>query len=390
MAALVGGAGCRESPPRSAEGAGEPPRIAILPADDGGGAVDVLLSDEDAAWFRAADLSHEDWVAVLRVVVAADDVDPADQPSVLGRYRVTDTGIRFTPRYPFDPGRSYHVTFDPARLPVGSDPPSLPADRAEATVSLPAREQAPTTQVLQVYPTSPVIPENHLRFYIEFSAPMGLAGGRDHVRLLDADGGLVEDAFLPLDVAMWNDDRTRYTVLFDPGRVKRGILPNEQMGRPLVEGRRYVLVVDAAWSDGNGLPLVAPHRHEFTVGPPLERAIDAARWELTVPPADTRAPLEVRFDRALDYALLHRALVVASPDGQPLRGDIEVGAGETSWRFVPDDPWTNDEHALIARTMLEDPSGNRIGRAFEVGPGDASPRPASTAPFALPFLPPAR
>ncbi len=30
---------------------------------------------------------------------------------------------------------------------------------------------------------------------------------------------------------LWNEDRTRFTVLYDPGRVKRGILPNEEMGR---------------------------------------------------------------------------------------------------------------------------------------------------------------
>jgi hypothetical protein len=59
---------------------------------------------------------------------------------------------------------------------------------------------------------------------------MGRTAGLGHIRLVDENGREVVDPFLPLDVAFWNDDRTRFTVFFDPGRVKRGILPNERMG----------------------------------------------------------------------------------------------------------------------------------------------------------------
>ena len=72
---------------------------------------------------------------------------------------------------------------------------------------------------------------------------------------LDDNGAEVMDPFLPLDAEFWNDDRTRYTVFFDPGRQKRGIAPIAEMGRSLTKGKSYTLVVDAAWRDGNGLPL---------------------------------------------------------------------------------------------------------------------------------------
>jgi hypothetical protein len=58
-----------------------------------------------------------------------------------------------------------------------------------------------------------------------------LKGGIGFVRLLDEAGDEVRDPFLPLDAEFWNRDRTRFTVFFDPGRQKRGILPNEEMGR---------------------------------------------------------------------------------------------------------------------------------------------------------------
>ena len=78
-------------------------------------------------------------------------------------------------------------------------------------VEVPALDREPSTRVAAVYPTGPEVPENHLRLYIVFSAPMGLGSGNAHVRLLDERGDPVADAFLPLDVDLWNADRTRYT-----------------------------------------------------------------------------------------------------------------------------------------------------------------------------------
>ena len=108
--------------------------------------------------------------------------------------------------------------------------------------------------------------------YFVFSAPMGLGAGGAYTRLADEHGNPLADPFLPLNVELWNDDRTRFTVLYDPGRVKRGILPNEEMDRPLAAGRAYTLEIDPGWRDAEGQPLVAPFRREFRVGPPRARA----------------------------------------------------------------------------------------------------------------------
>ncbi len=87
-------------------------------------------------------------------------------------------------------------------------------------IALPAVVQIPSTVVTDVYPAGDVIPENLLRMYVQFSGPMGQQGGLDHVVLLDARGREMPDALLPLDTELWNGDRTRFTLLFDPGRVK--------------------------------------------------------------------------------------------------------------------------------------------------------------------------
>jgi hypothetical protein len=54
--------------------------------------------------------------------------------------------------------------------------------------------------------------------------------------MVDERGRPVDIPFLPVQADFWNADHTRYTLFFDPGRVKQGILPNEQLGRPLRAG----------------------------------------------------------------------------------------------------------------------------------------------------------
>lgn len=365
------------------------PRIQLTgPADDGSHAVEVVgLPAADLAALRQVEPDDETWSALLRVAVASPEGAAGDRPlPMVGTYAVTDQGIRFEPRFPLDPGRAYEVVFDRARLPAtGRHAEGSQAPPRRDVLTPPARAAATATRVVAVYPSASTIPENQLRFYIAFSGPMTVARAVDHFTLLDDAGGVVEAPFLPVDVALWNAGRTRFTLLFDPGRVKTGILPNERLGRALVRGRSYTLVVDGKWRDANGTPLATEYRHRFSVGPADTNGIDPAAWRLTEPPADGRQPLVVAFGKTLDYALLHRALIVSVADGRPVDGAIVLGEGETEWRFTPSMAWQPGEYRLTALPILEDGAGNRIGRPFEVdaaagGEGADEPK-AVTLPF---------
>lgn len=391
ITALVFVSGCNRVGGSPQTSSNAEPQIKLNLAGAGFGTVEVVgLSADDLAQLKPRTLTHGEWAALLRVAVAGDTDASADGPSVLGTYTVSDTAIRFIPQFPFDPGRRYQVVFDPTRLPAPAGARAAPwrSHRIETTIGTPAPEpHATTTRVVEVYPTARTIPENQLRLYIYFSAPMSLEGGLDHMHLLDEAGHATEDPFLPLDVNLWNADRTRYTVLFDPGRVKRGVLPNEQMGRSLIRGRKYTLVVDDSWHDAEGQLLVAPFRREFQVGPPDERPLDPTTWRLDAPAAGTRDPLTVSFPTPLDYALLLRTLSVWTERGDRLQGDIRVEASETRWIFTPREPWRAGAYRLTAASILEDIAGNRIGKAFEVdaltGPPGAKEARSATLPFRL-------
>ena len=312
--------------------------------------------------------SREAWTAILRVSVAAD------QPAAVGQYTVEDGRIRFTPMFPLDPGRKYHVTFTP---PGG--------EAVTATLALPPPDTTPKTVVAQVFPTVDIVPENQLRLYIHFSAPMGSRGGLDFVHLLDEAGQEVPDPFLPLVAEFWNDDRTRYTVFFDPGRQKRGIAPIAEMGRSLTSGKSYTLVIDAAWRDGNGLPLKQAYRRRFTVGPADERPLDPKTWRIDAPPAGSSTPLTIAFPEPLDHGLLLRALGVVAPNRKPLEGNVVVGVHELTWTFTPVEPWKPGSYNVVAFAMLEDLAGNRIGRAFEVDQFDRTDSGSEPEKTLIPF-----
>ena len=71
-----------------------------------------------------------------------------------------------------------------------------------------------------VYPSSDVLPENLLRFYVHFSAPMQRGGVQGHIFLLDAEGQEVKGAFLNLATELWDSAMQRLTILLHPGRIK--------------------------------------------------------------------------------------------------------------------------------------------------------------------------
>lgn len=300
----------------------------------------------------------EAWHPLVSVTVGSGESIP-----VVGSYRIADGAVHFTPQFGFDPGREYIVRVDPSRLPTPRE-----ESLVVTSVRTPARPMAglPLTSVAGISPGSGVWPENLLRFYIHFSAPMSRAPALDYVRLVDAEGRDVREAFLPLEVDLWNVERTRYTMFFDPGRVKRGIRPNVELGRAMYEGRRYAIVIADTWPDAQGRKLSAPFRYEFVAGPGQEQALDPQAWTLTPPAAGSRDPLIVSFPWPLDRGLLQRAIGVARPGGESIAGEMTVAESDREWRFVPAEPWRTGSYALVVLTILEDPAGNRVGRPFEI------------------------
>ena len=315
------------------------------------------LPGADLDALAAAALPAEGWHRILRVTVSGSTEPMA------GDYAVAGRAIRFTPMYGLDAGRAFTATFDPTTIPGADAAPWRQVVNRTLDLRGPAPER--TTVVKRVHPSGDAIAANTLRLYIEFSAPMGRGPALEHINLVDDAGTAVMEPFLPVEAEFWTADRTRFTLFFDPGRVKRGIKPNRDLGRALIAGRRYALVIGEGWLDGKGQPLKETSRHEFSVSPAIERPLDPSAWRVQPPPAGSSDPLIVTFPWPLDIGLLHRALGVRRA-GAEVAGELIVEPGEMSVRFVPAAPWTAGDHTLMVLPILEDPAGNRPGRAFEI------------------------
>ncbi|HKI33215.1 MAG TPA: hypothetical protein VKA46_15290 [Gemmataceae bacterium] len=286
----------------------------------------------------------------------------ADLPPLLGEYSAKDGTLSFKPRFPLQRGVRYRAAVHPDKIPAAEGEKYA---AVEETFLLPKPKTVPTV-VEHVYPSRDELPENLLRFYFHFSAPMSRGDVYQYIRLLDAAGKPVEAPFLTLEQELWDRAGQRFTLLIDPGRIKRGLKPREDVGPALEQGKKYTLEIGRDWLDANGEPLKETYRKKFRVAAPDETQPDPKTWKLQAPPAGKAEALVVTFPKPLDHAMLGRVLSVTDDRGQEVEGTVAVTDEETRWRFTPKGAWQAGNYNLVVDTTLEDSAGNSIARPFEV------------------------
>ncbi len=334
------------------------------------GAVELSGLDRDRLeLLRRAELSAQQWSRLLSVYPEARIPQDGDsrQP-MLGSYEIEDDRLLFLPRFAPTPGLSYCARADLAGLAkrLGEKSSAPPAFLVACTHIADAAPHPPSAQVTAVFPSGDELPMNLLKFYIHFSQPMTAGQAYRRVRLEEASGEAVADAFIEMTPELWDPDRRRFTLLFDPGRIKRGLEPHRQLGVPLKMGRSYRLVIDSEWEDSRGAALLRGFEKRFRVTEPDRRSPHPESWVLSPPAAFTRGPLSLRLDEPLDQALLISQLRVLRADGSEVAGRAHVSQGETLWEFRPREPWRAGAYALRVGAWLEDRAGNNLNRPFDV------------------------
>ncbi|REJ84940.1 MAG: hypothetical protein DWQ36_18830 [Acidobacteria bacterium] len=308
---------------------------------------------------------------------------PDGQPTILGRWSRHEDELRFTPRFAFVGGVDYWACVDLARLAqTRGSPRSAAGGRREAgsrrlvaTLSMPAAPAA-APQVSSVWPPpGQRVPANLLRVYVHFSRPMQPRDVARSVVLRDDAGRPLPLPFVDIPDGLWDAERRRLTLFLDPGRIKRGVGPNRELGPVLEPGRRYELEIGPPLRSVDGEEL-ATHRHRFETGDVDRDPPHPGTWVL-VPPAEGDSPLEVRFDDLLDPEIARRMLTVTDMRGELVAGDAETTPGGDHWSFTPRRPWRPGSYVLVVPPAIEDLAGNAVGRRFDVATGDTGPAAAS-------------
>ncbi|MBL8232255.1 MAG: hypothetical protein JNL98_27415 [Bryobacterales bacterium] len=290
---------------------------------------------------------HSKAASQLKVVV--EGVESA--PPMAGSVSVTGGALRFEPRYALQAGVSYRVEW-PGVL--------------NGVVAVPKRVLAAVATVEHVYPSAAELPANLLKFYVHFSEPMSRGEAWKRLHLMDDKGVEVPLPFLEIEEELWDREGRRLTVLFDPGRIKRGLVPHNEAGPAMTAGRSYEFVIDAEWLSAKGAPMARGHRRRFRVVEEDRTPLTLSNWRLTVPAASSRDALRVEFPEPVDRALAERLIWVETEPGQRVEGAVTIGPEERVWSFAPEQPWMGGDYVLRVAATIEDLAGNRLDRRFDV------------------------
>jgi len=304
---------------------------------------------------------QEDWREVFPVTTAESD----GEITIDGTYEVSGSTISFAPRFPFSPGVRYHAEFHTEALVNNYNEIYLPMVDP-ATLHLRFSVSPPMViepAVAAIYPSGDILPENLLKFHVYFNSSMTRGEVYDRITLKDRKGNRIEKAFLVMDQEFWDDDMKVVTVLFDPGRIKRGLRPNLEMGPALKAGEVYTLTINAGWKNIGGQKTKHIYEKHFTCVAADRESPKVESW-IVVPPASAQDPLTVHFNEGLDRILLSDALRIIDSNGNAVKGEI-VCNNDSSLQFLPLAPWKKSQYVVSVNPLLEDLAGNNLNRVFD-------------------------
>lgn len=277
-----------------------------------------------------------------------------------GEYDYKEGRIHFTPKYPFLEDTRYYARFELVSI---SEEESELVRGYSFTIT---GDKTPVTYVEDVYPSTDYIPRNLLKFYIQFSSSMTEGEMLDNIRILDEEGEIVEHAFLEIPQELWDVDRQRLTILFDPGRIKRGMELLDEVGAPFEIGKTYTLQIDKNWKDGEHRELVSAYLKEFTIVEDDRTKLSEREWDIVTPKSETKEAFELHFNESLDYALLNRAIIIRNDQRDQVSGTIILTENESKWKFLPANAWEEGDYSITIETLLEDLAGNNLISVFDV------------------------
>lgn len=308
------------------------------------------------------DLEVEDALHLLKVYVGENLESSAEKLPVQGTYSIKDNTIVFKPYFPFMERQIYSIKVHllvQENLKKNSGLKEL--NYLDTTFNIPNSNKVPLASVLNIFPSSTIIPENTLRFYIYFSTPMKREVSLKYIKLLDENGKEDLHAFMKFKRELWSPDGKRLTLLFDPGRIKRNVVTNLDLGPALKAGKRYRLVISPEWEDVYNQLLNRSFIKTFTASQAYRKQINTSDWKFSSPKINSKDALTIQFDRSFDHALLQQHMIVINnAKGDPINGTVVVNNMESEWVFTPWLPWKNENYFIVVNAVLEDISGNNL------------------------------
>ena len=322
------------------------------------GQVTISGLGEELAQFKTQTFSKNDWTQFYTV-----KVEGATR-AMLGSYEATGSGLTFKPRFLPDPQVSYEVSFSSKGARKLLTNFSLEAE-STWTIQFAGTHKTPA-EIVGIFPQSEMLPANILRIYVAFSEPMSFENPHDFIQIVDEDGRLVTEPFVEIEEGLWNENRTRLTLLFHPGRIKRGVGPNMTQGEIFEVSREYTLKISSDWKAGSGNGLKLPFAKSFEITKAIRRVIEIEGWKVTAPTTSTNQQLVIQTDQLLDKALAERMISVIDSKGAFVDGRFEFNGYRTELIFYANSAWNAGIYQLSIDPKLEDVCGNTPVNVFDL------------------------
>lgn len=281
--------------------------------------------------------------------------------AIQGHYTKEGKYLIFKPYFPFERGMKYVVR----TMNRKSDD-----NYSYRQFQIGNKRSTREAKVISIYPTANQLPENLLRFYIHFNTPMKKGQALEHIKLMDAEGHIDQHVFMAFKQELWSADGKRLTLLFDPGRIKRGVSTNLSRGPALQEGKHYKLNISGVWQDVYGQQLTINSTKEFVVNHAYRQRLKTNDWLIDVPKANTHESLTLKFNRIIDHALIQSMIKLEDGEHKRLVGHWEILDNEQLIQFIPEERWKPGNYRIIIDSRLEDVAGNNLQNLLDYNKTD--------------------
>ncbi|EZH75581.1 hypothetical protein ATO12_02000 [Aquimarina atlantica] len=268
---------------------------------------------------------------------------------VLGKLIEEKTSIRFTPLIPFGWNQKYTVVY---------------GDTIEYFV-LDIPEEYEYLSVTSIYPSAKTLPSNLLKWYIQFSHPINETHIYDHIRFINAVGDTLPRAALSLENALISNHGKLLTVWVEPGRQKRDLIPNKQLGPVFKNENSYKLVVLKKLKDINGISMHDNFIHSFQITNADRIKPDINSWKIQAPKVNSKSRLLISCHEPLDYGSTQNSITVINTKGEKINGNWQFTDHESTMFFTPLHPWKKGNYNILLQPHIEDLAGNNLDRLFD-------------------------
>ncbi len=275
-----------------------------------------------------------------------------NKKAILGNvsFNSDNNSITFNPFVPFQVNTTYTLAFKERYF----------------KFSIPLSKDYQHLKITNIYPNTPTVPTNLLKWYIAFSKPVNPTNIYNHITLIhNKTNTVVDRALLHLETPLLSNDGKLLTLWVEPGRQKRDLGPNTFLGEVLKLGSSYTLIIDKGLKDHQGIAMKNNFEHTFDVGNSDRVKPNFEQWELFLPRFRTKKPLIINLNDTLDYGSIFNNIVITTKKGKIINGSFSIETNKNRIVFTPNKLWEIGDYVLKCNRTIEDICGNNFERLFD-------------------------